>query len=157
MTAVRLTRNRLSALIERRYNNMITGLTQQTLEAIASGEPGWLKSQRLAAWQTFEKLPLPTKRDLQWQRFDIRALKLDKITLPADQPAITSRLTPVSSALDKKGLIFCDMATALAKHGDVLKDYLGKSIAPDEPAKVQALHAAPWKSGAVLYVPPDPD
>ena len=47
------------------------------------------------------------------------------------------------------------MATALAKHGDVLKDYLGKSIAPDEPSKFQALHAALWSNGAFLYVPRD--
>jgi len=134
---------------------MTTGFSQQNLEAASSGDPAWLKSQRLAAWQTFEKLPLPTKRDLQWQRFDIRQLKLDKIALPADQPAITARLTPVSSALDKKGLIFCDMATALAKHADVLKDYLGKSIAPDEPSKFNALHAALWRTGAFLYVPRD--
>jgi Fe-S cluster assembly protein SufD len=132
---------------------MTTGFSQQTLEAIASGEPGWLKTQRLAAWQTFEKLPLPTRRDLQWQRFDIRALKLDKVALSVEKPAIVERLTPLPSELSKKGVIFCDMATALAKHGDVLKDYLGKSIAPDEPSKFQALHAALWKSGAFLYVP----
>ena len=71
---------------------MTTGFSQQTLEAIASGEPGWLKSQRLAAWQAFEKLPLPSRRDLQWQRFDIRALKLDKVALSVETPAIRERL-----------------------------------------------------------------
>jgi Fe-S cluster assembly protein SufD len=134
---------------------MTTGFTQQTLEAIASGEPAWLKSQRLAAWRTFEKLPLPTKRDLQWQRFDIRQLKLDKVTLPADKPAISERLTTLPAELGRKGVIFCDMATALAKHGDALKDYLGKSIAPDELSKFGALHAALWRNGAFLYVPRD--
>lgn len=134
---------------------MTTGLTQQTLEAIASGEPAWVKSQRLAAWQTFEKLPFPTKRDLQWQRFDMRALKLDQVAVPADKPSITERLTTLPPELGKKGVIFCDMRTALSKHGDLLKDYLGKSIAPDEPSKFNALHAALWSAGAFLYVPRD--
>jgi Fe-S cluster assembly protein SufD len=134
---------------------MTTGFSQQNLEAASSGDPAWLKAQRLAAWRTFEKLPLPTKRDLQWQRFDIRPLKLDKVTLPADKPAITERLTTLPSGLDRKGVIFCDMATALAKHGDALKNYLGKSIAPDEPSKFNALHAALWRNGAFLYVPRD--
>jgi Fe-S cluster assembly protein SufD len=132
---------------------MTTGFSQQTLEAIASGEPAWLKSQRLAAWRTFEKLPLPTKRDLEWQRFDIRALKLDKLSLSVDQPSITERLTALPAELSKKGVIFCDMTTAIAKHADVVKDYLGKSIAPDEPSKFKALHAALWRNGAFLYVP----
>lgn len=134
---------------------MTTGFTQQTLEAIASGEPAWLTSQRLAAWRTFEKLPLPNKRDVEWQRFDIRALKLDKIALPDGKPAIAERLTPLPSELSKKGVIFCNMATALARHADALKDYLGKSIAPDEPSKFSALHAALWQNGAFLYVPLD--
>src|SRR5258706_9621665 len=92
---------------------MTTGFSQQTLEAVASGEPGWLTSQRRTAWQTFEKLPLPTKRDLQWQRFDIRTLKLDKVAISVDKPAIVERLTPLPPELSKQGVIFCDMATAL--------------------------------------------
>src|SRR5207247_8451362 len=115
-------------------------------------EPAWLKSQRLAAWRTFEKLPLPTKRDLESQLFDIRALKLDKVALSVDQPAITEHLTTLPPELSKKGVIFCDMTTALVKHADVVKDYLGKSIAPDEPSKFNALPAALWKNGAFLYV-----
>ncbi|HTS16361.1 MAG TPA: Fe-S cluster assembly protein SufD [Verrucomicrobiae bacterium] len=134
---------------------MTTGFTQQTLEAVGSGEPAWLRSRRLNAWNTFEKLPLPTRRDLEWQRFDIRALKLDKVSLPDGKPAIHERLSALSAELDRKGVIFCDMVTAVARHGDVLKEYLGKSIGADEPAKFAALHTALWKSGAFLYVPAD--
>ena len=47
------------------------------------------------------------------------------------------------------------MQTALAKHGDLVNEYFGKSIAPDEPMKFSALHAALWKTGAFLYVPRD--
>jgi Fe-S cluster assembly protein SufD len=128
---------------------MTTGFTQQTLEAISSGEPAWLKSQRLAAWQTFEKLPLPSKRDIEWQRFDLKALKLD--TISADVPSIVEKL----SGGTNHSVIFCDMATAVAKHGDLVKEYLGKLIAPDEPRKFAALHAALWKTGTFVYIPRD--
>jgi Fe-S cluster assembly protein SufD len=126
---------------------MTTALTQQTLEAIASGNPAWLKAYRQAAWQTFEKLPLPTRRDVEWQRFDLRALKLDKVSL--SESSIVEKLAGTA----KDGVIFCDMQTALTKHGDLVKQYLGKGIAPDEPRKFAALHAAFWNTGTFLYVP----
>ncbi len=116
---------------------------------ITSAEPVWLRQQRERAWQTFEKLPLPTRRDIDWQRFDIRRLNLDKLSI--ETPAITERLSSATG----KGVIFCDMATALAKHGDLVKEYLGQSIAPDEPRKFNALHSAFWNTGALLYVPRD--
>jgi len=110
-------------------------------------DPSWLRQQRELAWKTYAALPAPTRRDLDWQRFDIRKLKLD--TLAGDRPAITERLSSVTG----DGVIFCDMATALAKHPGILQDYLGKLIAPDEPRKFNALHAALWNTGALLYVP----
>jgi Fe-S cluster assembly protein SufD len=128
---------------------MTTGFTHQTLEAITSGEPAWLKSQRLAAWQTFEKLSLPTKRDIEWQRFDLKALKLDKFT--STERSVVEKL----SGGTNNGVIFCDMTTAVAKHGDLVKEYLGKLIAPDEPRKFAALHAAFWKTGTFVYIPRD--
>jgi Fe-S cluster assembly protein SufD len=134
---------------------MTTTFSKQTLEAITSGEPAWLKSQRLAAWQTFEKLPLPTKRDPQWQRFDMRALKLDQVAVPTDEPSIAERLSALPAQLSKKGVLFCSMSAALAQHGDLVKEFLGQSIAPDEPSKFGALHGALWRTGAFLYVPRD--
>jgi Fe-S cluster assembly protein SufD len=135
---------------------MTTGFSQQTVEAISSGEPPWLKSQRLSAWQTFERLPLPTRRDLEWQRFDMRALNLGKVMFPLDgQSTISERLSGLPADLAGKGVIFCGLQTALAKHGNLVKEYLGKSIAPDEPMKFYALHAALWKTGVFLYVPRD--
>lgn len=110
-------------------------------------EPAWLQKQREIAQKTFEQLPLPSRRDVDWQRFDIRKLSLDKVTT---QP-VGVKLSGVSA----NGVIFCDMATALAKHADLVKDYLGKSIAPDEPRKFNALNAASWNTGAFLYVPRD--
>lgn len=134
---------------------MTTTISQQSVEAIAAGQPAWLKAHRLAAWQTFQKLPLPTPRDLDWQRFNLSALNLEKLSFRPDSPAIAETLTGLSSELADQGVIFCDMATAIAKHGDLLREYLGKSIPPDEPRKFAALQAALWHTGTFLYVPRD--
>ena len=112
-------------------------------------DPDWLRHQREQAWKTFAALPLPTRRDLDWQRFDIRKLNLDKVA--GDKPAVTERL----SAATGPGVVFCDMATALAKHPQILQEYLGQLIAPDEPRKFNALNAALWNTGTLLYVPAD--
>jgi Fe-S cluster assembly protein SufD len=109
--------------------------------------PAWLQSQRDLAAKTFAALPLPTRRDLDWQRFDIRPLKLDKIAL--DQPALETKLSTATGP----GVIFCDMPTALAKHGDLVREYLGKQIPANEARKFTALHNAHWNTGAFFYVP----
>ncbi len=109
-------------------------------------EPVWLQQQRKTAQQTFEQLPFPTRRDLDWQRFDIRKLNLDTLT---GKPSVEVKL----SAVTGNGVIFCDMATALAKHPGILQEYLGKLIAPDEAHKFNALNTARWNTGALLYVP----
>jgi Fe-S cluster assembly protein SufD len=109
--------------------------------------PAWLEQQRDVARQTFDRLPLPSRRDVDWQRFDIRKLKLDNVA----SPALTEKL----SASPGNGVIFCDMATAIAKHGDLVREYLGKGIAADEPNKFNALHVSRWNTGAFLYVPRD--
>jgi len=45
-------------------------------------EPGWLSTLRREAWATFHELPLPDLSLEEWRRTDIRALKLDKFSLP---------------------------------------------------------------------------
>ena len=135
---------------------MSTGITQRSIEAITSGEPAWLQQQRRAAWQKFERLPFPTRRDTDWQHFDLRALKFDRLTVPANAPSpVTEKLSSLSPALTGQGVIFCDLATAVTKYPDLVKEHLGQSIRPDEPLKFTTLHAAAWRTGVFLYVPRD--
>ena len=112
-----------------------------------ANDPAWLQHQRELAWKTYAAMPTPTRRDLDWQRFDIRKLNLDK--LAGAESAVAARLSSVAG----QGVICCDMATALAKHPGLVQEYLGKLIAPDEPRKFNALHSALWNTGALLYVP----
>jgi Fe-S cluster assembly protein SufD len=59
----------------------------------------------------------------------------------------------VSPELAAKGVIFCDLDTAVQQHPELVKRYfMTQAIAP-EFGKYEALHAAFWQGGSFLYVP----
>jgi Fe-S cluster assembly protein SufD len=160
------------------------GLTPATVEAIsrAHGEPGWLREQRLEAHAIFESVPLPTLRDEEWRRTDIRGLRIDSVVpfAPPERPAkAIESLDPAILAetgsadqtgglvviqdsgrvfatlvdnVASRGVIFTDLSTAAAEHGDLVKQYLGAAV-PASAGKFAALNAAFWSGGVFLYVP----
>ena len=56
------------------------GFSQETFDAFlaARDEPAWLSDLRKAAWARFNELDMPTGRDEEWMRTDIRLFKLDR-------------------------------------------------------------------------------
>lgn len=58
----------------------------------------------------------------------------------------------VHRALDKQGVIFCDMDTALQKYPDLVKEYFSTLIPPHD-NKFAALNSAVWSGGSFVYVP----
>ncbi len=58
----------------------------------------------------------------------------------------------VHRALDKQGVIFCDMDTALKKHPALVKKYFGTLI-PSHDNKFAALNSAVWSGGSFVYIP----
>ena len=58
----------------------------------------------------------------------------------------------ISKLLDKQGVIFCDMDTALRKYPEIVKEYFGKLI-PAADNKFAALNSAVWSGGSFVYVP----
>lgn len=54
---------------------------------------------------------------------------------------------------DSKGVIFCDMDTAVQKHPDLVKKYFMKCV-PYTDNKFAALHAAVHSGGSFAYIPP---
>src|SRR4051794_21264166 len=61
-----------------------TGITQQAFDAFlaARDEPAWLSDMRRQAWRRFQELPMPSVREEEWMRTDIRLFKLDRFRLP---------------------------------------------------------------------------
>ena len=144
----------------------------------ASGEPAWLRERRLAAWEAFVRLPLPSADDEEWRRTDIGALDLDafgvlphstqKGRAPASlmalvgDPAQAAGLRLVvdgaqvqgrlAGELARQGMIFTSLSEAVATHPDLVRQYLGTVVRDDE-NKFRALHGALWSGGTFLYVP----
>lgn len=58
----------------------------------------------------------------------------------------------INKELDKQGVIFCDMDTALRKHPEIVKEYFGTLIPPHD-NKFAALNSAVWSGGSFVYVP----
>ncbi len=54
--------------------------------------------------------------------------------------------------LAKKGVIFTDTDTAVREHSDLVREYIG-SIIPPEDNKFAALNSAVWSGGSFIYVP----
>jgi Fe-S cluster assembly protein SufB len=55
--------------------------------------------------------------------------------------------------LARQGVLFCDMDTALREYPDIVKQYFGKVIPPND-NKFAALNSAAWSGGSFIYVPP---
>jgi Fe-S cluster assembly protein SufD len=156
------------------------GFTEATFEAFLKGrdEPPWLRDRRRSAFEAFLGLPMPTSRDEEWRRTDIRGLKLAGFAPPARvEPSVDDRsaLAPAWDALSAHyatglehlnaastrsadpaklgGAILVDLATAARTHPEILERYfLTQAVSPTADA-FSALHAAFWTGGTLLYVP----
>lgn len=58
----------------------------------------------------------------------------------------------VRRELEKQGVIFCDMDTALREYPSIVKRYFGTVIPPND-NKFAALNTAVWSGGSFVYVP----
>ncbi|MFM7317171.1 MAG: Fe-S cluster assembly protein SufD [Isosphaeraceae bacterium] len=141
-------------------------------------EPQWLTEARRAAFETYLGLPWPTLKDEEWRRTDIRSFKLGSFPLAQPVSAVSldeinevgplrdklakdyatgivqiGGLTTQPADISKLGkAVLCDFQTALATHGDLVRDHLSRIVGADEDA-LSALHAAMFRGGVVLYVP----
>ncbi|MEK7495727.1 MAG: Fe-S cluster assembly protein SufB [Patescibacteria group bacterium] len=58
----------------------------------------------------------------------------------------------INRELNKRGVIFCDMDTALRKYPKIIKKYFGTLISPHD-NKFASLNSAVWSGGSFVYVP----
>ncbi|HZA60247.1 MAG TPA: Fe-S cluster assembly protein SufB [Actinomycetota bacterium] len=59
----------------------------------------------------------------------------------------------IKDELDKLGVIFTDMDSGLREHPELVKEYFGKLVPPND-NKFAALNSAVWSGGSFIYVPP---
>lgn len=60
--------------------------------------------------------------------------------------------TSIKRELDKQGVIFSDMDTAVKKYPKLVREYLGTLVPPAD-NKFAALNSAVWSGGSFVYVP----
>lgn len=89
--------------------------------------------------RTYEKLGVPTAE----RRY------LAGVEAQFDSEMIYGR---VKEEIEKKGVVFCDMDSALREYPDLVKQYLGTVIKPND-NKFASLNSAVWSGGSFIYVP----
>ena len=158
------------------------GFTQDTFDAFLASrdDPAWLVDMRRKAWRRFQELPMPSVRDEEWMRTDIRLFKLDRFQLPErdgqmaaaeaglphallaagvelggraasyNSHSVVGELDP---KLAKQGVLFGSLSRLVAEHGDLLRPFFERRVVDPFKDKFSALNAACWSGGTLLFVP----
>lgn len=142
------------------------------------GEPEWMRAKRLEAFRVFESMELP-----RWDRTELTGLSLEDLVIFENGEPIESlegagaQLAAIAEArgesahlffqvgsgrtwsrlhgeLAEKGVVVCDLRTALREHEELFKEHFMSVIGHDVD-KLVALHYAAVASGCFIYVPRD--
>ena len=146
-------------------------------------EPEWLRQRRLESWELYQQIPMPTLKDEEWRRTDIRRLKIDEfipfspdgqtVSSPNRMPEGLSSMIAecdryggmlghhdngsvfreLSADLASQGVIFTDLDSAVREHPELIERYFMTEAVKPDFNKFSALHGALFGAGTVLYVP----
>jgi len=139
-------------------------------------EPLWLTDLRREAWARFGELPMPSQRDEEWMRTDIRLFHFERFGLPVAPPAdrqpppallaagmetggnlASLDSSPLTSSLDEQlasqGVLFGSLEQMVSEHGDLLRPHFERRAVDIGYDKFSALAAACFAGGTLLYVP----
>jgi Fe-S cluster assembly protein SufD len=140
--------------------------------------PDWFREQQAAAWEKFESIPRPTRKDQLWRFSNVDLLDLAPFkvshTLTDDDRAnvlkysrglneFAARLifandqlierNIVSDDLKKRGVIFQPLERAMVEHADLFRKYFMSQPTVLGSAKFAELHKALVSNGTFLFVP----
>lgn len=162
----------------------LRGFSLEAVEALsrAKDEPAWVRAGRLAAWNTFEQVPMPSPRDEEWRRTSIRQLKLDAVAPFSPPTGVVQSLEQVGAEaragletgaragllvqenstvvyeqftpdVAARGVLFMGLDRAVREHPELLQRYFMTTAVVPAHDKFAALHGAFWSGGTLLYVP----
>ena len=156
-----------------------TGFSQEAFDAFlaARDEPVWLTDMRRKAWARFQDMPMPSVRDEEWMRTDIRLFKLSRFELPTagetssphmphallaaglelggrvvsvNSRSVVGELAPI---LARQGVLFGSLSRLVTEHGDLLRPFFERHVVDPFKDTFSVLNAAAWSGGTLLYVP----
>jgi len=140
--------------------------------------PEWFRDHQRAAWDQFESLPQPTRKNQAWRFSNVGLLDLApfKTSPPLSEDDRKNILKysrgleqcagrmifandqlverdVVSEDLKKRGVIFQPLERAMVEHADLFRKYFMSTEAKLGSAKFAALHKALVSTGTFLFVP----
>ena len=150
----------------------------EAAERLAASGPDWLAQRRREAWALYEDTPFPTTRSEEWRYTDLsRKLDLDGLVLARAEAGSVpealrrameedresaGRVTDIDGkvvalslddSLAEQGVVLASLADAVGSGDRHLADYLATEAVPARDGKFEALNAALWSDGVLLYVP----
>jgi Fe-S cluster assembly protein SufD len=158
-------------------------INRTAVEVLSASEPEWLQQRRLEAWEIYAGMPWPSTRLEEWRYTNVsRALDVDALRLavdpdlPDDRAAMPAGLidamdedrdatghlievdghvvhTDLVEDLAGKGVVLSSLRNALRDRPELLEEHLANRVVPATEGKFQALNAALWTDGVLLYVP----
>jgi len=136
--------------------------------------PAWWIARKRAAYETFAKLPLPSRTDEGWRFSSLQGVALEgfHIATPAETTADERRipdlpaalatpdlafannhLTARSNAARPDGVVVTTLSEAVVAHADLLKAHFMAQPQKLGSEKFAALHTAFVREGAFIHVP----
>jgi Fe-S cluster assembly protein SufD len=140
--------------------------------------PDYFRQRQRAAWERYEALPAPSRRDENWRFADVKQLDLSPFhraepLTGAEQAALVSRSVGLAQTagrmvfvndrlasreahaeeLRSKGILWLPLEQAIAEHGALIERHFMREDAILGSAKFAALHASQVRAGTFLYVP----
>jgi Fe-S cluster assembly protein SufD len=164
--------------------SLVAHKEREQAESILSGPaelhefPEWFRDQQRTAWQQFEALPKPTRKDQAWRFSNVGLLDLTPFNysgrLPEEERTaileqsrgleqVGGRMIfagdqlierdVISDQLKKRGVIFQSLERAMVEHAELFRKHFMSQPARLGSAKFAALHQALVSSGTFIYVP----
>jgi Fe-S cluster assembly protein SufD len=140
--------------------------------------PDWFREQQRTAWQKFESVPRPTRKDQPWRFSNVDLLDLTTYEVPGplsedDRNNILKysvgleqfagrmifandqlvERSIVSENLNRRGVIFQSLERAMVEHADLFRKYFMSTEAKLGSEKYAAFHRAMVSNGTFLFVP----
>ncbi len=160
----------------------IRSLDGAAVELLSRGAPDWLYRRRQHAWSVYEDTPLPSTRSEEWRYTDLsRIIDLESLRLltpdhtdpDAPEPDLLTEAmiedwaasghsvlvdgrtvhVDLDPDLGRQGVILTSLRSAVRDHPELLEEHLAVAALPPEKGKFEALNAALWTDGVLLYVP----
>jgi Fe-S cluster assembly protein SufD len=143
-----------------------------------ANHPSYFRERQQAAWERFEKLPMPARTDEAWRFADVKAINLVPFQRAqpvndADRSALLARSTGLAETagrmvfandrlitqefhgdtLRAKGLLWLPLERAIAEQRELIEKHFMREDAILGSRKFAALHESQAQNGTFLYIP----